>query len=99
MAFGDLCAACQLENTKIKCADLGESIDLEAAEKSGKDTYVDDSLTGGSKQQVEQMRGTFKDDGTYNGTIPRILAVGGLRVKAIIVLGERNEKAQEQLGN
>ena len=62
--FGDVSAACQLEVSKKKIAELGRDTDNEAVEKIIRDTYVDDGATGGSKEAVDRMVGV-KDE-NYN---------------------------------
>ena len=67
--FGDISAACQLEVSKVKVADLGTDIDFEAVEKIKRDTYVDDGASGGKKRDVQRMVGNRDEDGNYDGTI------------------------------
>ena len=69
---------------KRKCADLGEHIDHIAAEKLKRDSYVDDTLTGGTREEVERFRGPKGEDDQYQGTMPQILKLGGLKIKAMI---------------
>ena len=82
--FGDKCVATQLEVAKDLIADLPEAkaIDTEACEKIKSDTYVDDTLTGGTKNQVDRFIGV-KDHqtGLYSGTIPKILSLGNFGSK------------------
>ena len=99
VTYGDLPASCQLECTKDKCAELGAHIDSEAAEKLKNDCYVDDGLTGGSDEEVQRLRGELQEDGSYNGTLAQILQIGGLQIKAMMVSGEENILAKEQLGD
>ena len=48
--FGDRYAATQLEVGKELAADAGEQIDPEAAARIKEDTYVDDGVTGGTRE-------------------------------------------------
>ena len=99
VAFGDHPAAAQLECAKTKCAEAGTQIDLQASEKIRSDTYVDDGVTGGSPRDVVRLRGGRGPDGSYDGTIPTILGLGGLAVKAMMVSGEGDLDAMEKLGD
>ena len=51
--------------------------------------YVDDSLLGGSAEDVKRMRGS-RMDGNYSGTVPRILAKCAMRVKFMAVSGSQD---------
>ena len=51
--FGDLSAGLMLEVGKRRVADLGEDIDPQAAEQLRTKSYVDDSILGGSREDVE----------------------------------------------
>ena len=69
--FGDKCVATQLEIAKEMIADLPEAkeIDSEACEKIKTDSYVDDTLTGGTLEQVDRWVGDRNPEtGTYSGT-------------------------------
>ena len=48
---------------------------------------------------VVLIRGNRLNDGTYDGTIARILNLGGLSIKAMVVSGEDDKMAQEMLGD
>ena len=61
--FGDTPAACLLEVSKRKVAELGKDIDLEASQKIIQDSYVDDCASGGSPSSVERMIGNSNTDG------------------------------------
>ena len=97
-AFGDLSAAVQLEVAKKLCAEAGIEIDQEASDRIKHDTYVDDGATGGDAEQVSRFRGQRDADGKYNGTIPQILGLGGLDIKAMMVSGEEDQEAIDKLG-
>ena len=51
--FGDLAAGLVLEVAKRRVADLGANIDPMAASQLKDFTYVDDSICGGSRQEVQ----------------------------------------------
>ena len=96
--FGDRCAACQLEVSKDLIADKFENIDPEAAQRIKDDCYVDDGVTGGTKEQVERFIGEKYSDGTFSGTIPQILGRGGFKLKAIVRSGERDQEQIDKMG-
>ena len=60
VAFGDQPASVLLELTKEVAADKGKEVDEMTAVKLVRDSYVDDNLSGGSKEEVAQMRGTME---------------------------------------
>ena len=97
--FGDQLAALILEIAKKMGADLGREIDPEAAEVLETSTYVDDTLGGGSPEQVDRYMGQRLPDGTYTGTLPEILANVGLKPKVLIQSGETDAELLEQFGN
>ena len=97
-AFGDVPAAVQLEVAKKLCAEAGREIDEEASIRIISDTYVDDGATGGDPEQVQRFRGNKGVDGRYDGTIPQILSLGGLDIKAMMVSGEEDVEAIDKLG-
>ena len=55
VAFGDIPASVLLELVKDKAAELGKEIDGVAAARISNDSYVDDNLTGGTKEEVMKM--------------------------------------------
>ena len=97
--FGDRPAACQLEVSKRKIAELGRDIDPQAAACLTEDTYVDDGLCGGDDKDIERMIGSKDADGNYEGTIPRILSLGGFKVKEFVVEGDMNQSDDNLLNN
>ena len=97
--FGDTPAACLLEVAKQKVADLGKSLDLEAATKIIQDTFVDDGVSGGSPESVNRMVGRVDSTGNYSGTISEILGQGGFKVKEFVILGDLEQKDENLLGN
>ena len=59
---------------------------------------MDDVGGGGSLQDAMRMRGTKLDDGTYDGTVSRILSLGGFKAKTIVVSGICDDEEFESLG-
>ena len=76
--YGDGCASLGLELAKEKTAELGCDIDPKAADQLVRNSFVDDIGGGGTKEEVLRMRGSKNSLGEYTGTIPKILAKGGL---------------------
>ena len=99
VAFGDIPAANCLEIGRNKTADAGAHIDAVAAKKLKDDSYVDDGVTGGSAEEVRRMKGERLADGSFTGTIPQILKLGGLKLKVIVSTGETNEDVKGLIGN
>ena len=97
--FGDTPAACLLEVSKQKVAELGRCIDSEAADKIIHDTYVDDGATGGSVESVQRMVGVLDGKGNYSGTISSILSLGNYKVKDFVIIGNENQSEENLLGN
>ena len=73
-----------------------QDIDPMAAKQLQDYSYVDDNLMGGSPEDVTRMRGD-KVDGEYTGTVPKILAKGGMKVKFMAVSGSADPWEAEQL--
>ena len=94
VSFGDKCAAAILEVAIKRTAQMNKDIDPDAALKIESDRYVDDIASGGTVDQVTRFVG---DDAT-EGTVPKILARGGLRLKVIVTSGETNEEYLNKLG-
>ena len=95
--FGDLSAGLMLEVGKRRVANLGSAIDPQAAEQLKTHSYVDDSILGGSLEDVARMRGERTLDG-YTGTVARILAKGAMAIKFMAVTGSDDSFEEEQLG-
>ena len=98
VAFGDLPAANFLEIGRNLTADAGYTIDAEAAEKIKRDSYVDDNISGGSREAVARMKGNKLGDGSYSGTMTKILKRGNLKPKTFVSSGDTDEEAKELLG-
>ena len=99
VAFGDIPAATFLELGKGLTADAGKHIDPVASRKLKQDSYVDDHITGGSKEEVKRMMGVKQEDGSYSGTFGEILKKGKLLVKVMVPSGETDKEAMDMLGN
>ena len=98
VTFGDQVAATVLELTKARASVLGHSIHPPTATQLKNKVYVDDGcIAGKSREELEEMRGTKLDDGTYDGHISKILATCGMHPKFIAVAGE-DEGQEEQIG-
>ena len=97
--FGDRPAACQLEVSKKKIAQLGENIDQEASVKLIQDSYVDDGFSGGTEESIQRMVGNKDESGSYNGTISKILSLGGYKVKEFVVEGDMSQADENLLSN
>ena len=94
--FGDVAAGLILEVAKRRVAEMGGGIDPVAAEQLKNYSYVDDSIMGGSAEEVARMRGERTDQG-YTGTVPRILAQGAMKVKFMAVSGSSDPWEASQL--
>ena len=83
MHLGDRCAMCGLEVSKVKVADLGQDISLEAVALI-KMTYVDDGSGGGTMDTVDRLIGEEASDDkgnlSYSGTVAQIFALGGFMI-------------------
>ena len=63
---------------------LEEEIVKEDAKKLLLDTYVDDGTTGGRAKDVHRILGEKLPDGSFSGTISRMMQSVGLRLKTIV---------------
>ena len=64
-----------------------------------KDTYVDDGTTGGTKKQVDRMLGSKMEDGSYSGTIPRMMKKVGLKLKTIVASKSSDQESISKLSD
>ena len=78
-------------------AHLGAHIDPTAARQLKDRSYVDDTVMGGSREEVDRMWGN-RIDGKYTGTISRILEKGAMTVKFIAMSSSDDSWEEEQLG-
>ena len=92
VGMGDPPASICMETTKGVASEKGQHIDKQAADQLKKQSYVDDGANGGSKADVERMRGNIiKLEGgklQFDGTIAQILATVGFKPKTIICSGD-----------
>ena len=96
--FGDQIAALILELSRKLLAEAGRSIDPLAASQLQRNGYVDDVAGGGSRKDVERMKGEKNAEGKWNGTIPRILSQGGFQAKEIVEGGNCTKEEADALG-
>ena len=77
-------------------------IDKDTAKKITDDSYVDDNLSGGSKEEVDCMIGEVNksENGSleYSGTVSQILSRVLLTPKVIVRSGESDTEALDKLG-
>ena len=95
VTFGDVIAALCLELAKALVAKHGEQIDRLACALFLAATYCDDHCGGGSKAEVERMRGEQMPGGGTTGTMSRILMQGGF--KANFMVRTKNCTMEEKL--
>ena len=96
--FGDLPAGLMLELVKRRAAELGMEEDPLAAQQIKDNSYVDDCILGGDKEEVGKMKGHLLPNGKYSGTVTRILAKCGMTPKFLAVSGDQDPAAAEPLG-
>ena len=100
--YGDRPAAAVLECGKELIAELGTEIDPVTAGKSIEASYVDDSCTGGTDEELDKMVGnvTKLDNGDieYDGTLSQIYGRLGVGIKCIVRSGERDPDIAKRLG-
>ena len=102
VGMGDISAAGFLELAKAKAAELGVTIDPMAAQQLLDMSYVDDGLYGGSRADLERMRGEISWDEagspSFSGTFSKILALIGCRIKGMCVSGDTDPRILEKQG-
>ena len=79
-----------LELVKELAGVLGIEIDALTAKKIAEDGYVDDNLSGGTEEEVNQMIGetrVVEGKYSYTGFMSRILMLVGLIPKVIVRCG------------
>ena len=87
----------ELSLTRLSLFNATNSIDPQAAEQLRMKSYVDDSILGGSPEDVARMRGERAEEG-YTGTVARILSKGAMSIKFMAVTGSDDPHKKEQLG-
>ena len=99
VAFGDCPAANCLEIGRDMTAEAGRGIDPIAADKIINDSYVDDGVTGGTRAEVERMKGERLGAGCYSGTLGQILDKGKLKMKVVVTTGEHDKELTRLIGD
>ena len=74
-------------------------VDIVAAGKVNKDSFVDDISSGGTKEECFRFKG-MEDPETLacDGTMPELLSCGGWTLKAMGMSGEKDGLALQKLG-
>ena len=101
VGMGDVPASVFLELAKEIAADKCQSYDPLLAKQIKEMAYVDDALFGGTKTDVERMRGKIvKKDGkvAFHGTIEKALATVGMSTKNICCSGDTDPDIISQQG-
>ena len=98
VTFGDVIAGLCLELAKALVAKHGEKIDLLACVRFLVATYCDDHCGGGSKEEVQQMRGEQIPEGGTNGTMSQILKQGGFKTNFMVRSKDCTEEEKAALG-
>ena len=98
VAFGDMPAALALELAKELCAEQGEAVDKVASKQLLRNSLVDDVGGGGNMVDILRMRGTRGEDGSYSGTVPKVLATASFRAKALVASGTQDPQELEAMG-
>ena len=98
VTFGDDPAACALELCKNKTARDALHVDFIAATQLICAGFVDDIGGGGSPEEVARMKGKKGEDGSYSGTLPKVLSYGGFHAKALVESGNCDDEEAAALG-
>ena len=100
--YGDRPAAAVLEVAKELAAALGQDDYPVAAKKSTEASYVDDSVTGGTDEELSELVGTQSknNDGSFNysGTLSQIYSRVGMKIKTIVHSGEQDQEVIKMAG-
>ena len=96
VGMGDRPATPLLDLALTKAAEMSWDEDPKAAEQLARHRYADDTLGGGSKHEVEKMRGNItkevKEDGSVtistDGSISKILSTVSFKPKVIVISGD-----------
>ena len=81
MSFGK---AAEIYKDITKDLNLSVKDVKEDLKKLLENVYVDDGTIGGSKREVDRMKGTKLQDGSFSGTIPNMMKKVGLHLKTIV---------------
>ena len=98
VTFGDVAAALTLELANKIAAELGVDLDPAAVEVILRSTYVEDTAGGGTEEEVQRYIGEEQEDGSYMGTVPKILGKVGRRPKIIVRSGETDPEKVDKVG-
>ena len=99
VSMGDTPAANFMELTKKGTAVLFKHVDIDAATKVKKDTFVDDLSSGGTKKECIRFKGAENPETlACDGTMPELLGCGGWTLKAMAMVGEKDGPALQKLG-
>ena len=102
VGMGDISAAAFLELGKAKASDLGRTIDILVAEQLISMSYVDDGLVGGTKEDLERMRGNiiYDDKGkpSFTGTVNQVISQVGFKEKNFTLSGDTDPRILDNQG-
>ena len=98
VAFGDTPATLTLCQGLELTAEKGRHIDLQAADQLTRNSLADDIGVGGMASEVMRMRGE-KCGTDYTGSVPRVLACGGFRAKALVPSYSTDPEEVESMGD
>ena len=103
VGFGDISASTLLELIFKRLSAMGQEIDPHTALQLTILRYVDDGLFGGTKEQIQQMRGnvTWSPEGkpSYDGFIAKILGLASFKPKLICAAGDQDPRVVEKQGS
>ena len=107
--FGDCPAATLMTIAVEKASETYEdvavtlNIDKEVVKEDTRklllDTYIEDGTTGGRVKDVFRMLGEKLPDGTYTGTISRMMESIGLHLKTIVSTSDPDPESAEKLSS
>ena len=98
VTFGDEVASLALESAKKVVARKGAAYDPQAAKLLVEASLVDDGCTGGSNADCRRMKGVRLKDGSYTGTVPKMLGEGGFSVKFMVHAKHCTKEEADSLG-
>ena len=78
---------------------LKDDVVKEDAKKLLHDTYIDDSTTGGRAKDVSRILGEKLPDGSFSGTISRMMQSVGLCLKTIVSMLDPDPDSAEKLSS
>lgn len=98
MAFGNTPDALALSLGLELTARKGKQIDEQAASQLTRNNLADDVGGGAEPEDIARMRGEKTSDG-YTGTVPKVLACGGFRAKALVPSHCDDEEEADSMGD